>query len=378
MAVLVFLLAIAALAVLVVANSITIVQQAETVVIERLGRFHRILDPGINIVIPFFDQPRRITWRYTSEVRGQLFHRKGQAKKLDLREQIYDFPRQNVITRDNVSTEINAMLYFQITDPKRAVYEIADLPGAIEKLTQTSLRNVVGEMDLDELLTSRDKVNRTLREILDGASDKWGVKVNRVEIQDISPPPEIRQAMEKQMRAERDKRAIVLTAEGSKDAAILEAEGMRDSQIARATGEQRARIMDAEAEAQARIRVAQAEAEAIRLISESLGGPNPAGYLIGIRYIDALKSMGDGDAAKIVYLPYEATALMASVGGLRDLFSQNEEEGRVTPAARPVFRSPPPPSLSAGPTPATPPPPPPPSPPPSAPEAPPTESLIKD
>jgi len=346
----IFLLAIAGLAVLLVATGFTVVQQAETMVIERLGRYHRTLDSGINVIIPFFDQPRRITWRYTSEVNGTLVHRKGQAKKLDLREQIYDFPRQNVITRDNVATEINAMLYFQITDPKRAVYEIADLPGAIEKLTQTSLRNVVGEMDLDQLLTSRDKVNATLREILDGASDKWGVKVNRVEIQDISPPPEIRQAMEKQMRAERDKRAMVLTAEGSKQAAILEAEGMRDSQVARATGEQKARIMAAEADAQARVRVAQAEAEAIRLITGSLGGSNPSGYLIGIRYIEALKSMGDGKAEKIVYLPYEASALMASVGGLKELLTQTpggSAEGKRSGVAPP----PTPPSLA----PATPP-----------------------
>jgi regulator of protease activity HflC (stomatin/prohibitin superfamily) len=345
----IFLLAIAGLAVLLVATGFTVVQQAETMVIERLGRYHRTLDSGINVIIPFFDQPRRITWRYTSEVNGTLIHRKGQAKKLDLREQIYDFPRQNVITRDNVATEINAMLYFQITDPKRAVYEIADLPGAIEKLTQTSLRNVVGEMDLDQLLTSRDKVNGTLREILDGASDKWGVKVNRVEIQDINPPPEIRQAMEKQMRAERDKRAMVLTAEGSKQAAILEAEGMRDSQVARATGEQKARIMAAEADAQARVRVAQAEAEAIRLITGSLGGSNPSGYLIGIRYIEALKSMGDGKAEKIVYLPYEASALMASVGGLKELLTQNPGGSAETKRSS-VAPPPAPPSLAPAPS----------------------------
>jgi regulator of protease activity HflC (stomatin/prohibitin superfamily) len=342
-----FLLVVAAamLAVIVVAMGFTVVQQAETIVVERLGRYHRTLESGINVIIPFFDQPRRMVWRYTSEVGGQLIHRKQEVKKIDLREQIYDFPRQNVITRDNVATEINAMLYFQITDPRRAVYEIADLPGAIEKLTQTSLRNVVGEMELDQLLTSRDKVNTALREILDGASDKWGVKVNRVEIQDISPPAEIRHAMEKQMRAERDKRAAVLTAEASKQSAILEAEGMRESQIARATGEQKATIMAAEAEAQARVRVAQAEAEAIKLLSAALGTTNPVSYLMGMRYIDALKSMGDGNAEKIVYLPYEATGIMASIGGIKELFAGSvptqPASGPPTPQRRAVDAPPP-------------------------------------
>ncbi|HEU4560859.1 MAG TPA: stomatin-like protein [Longimicrobium sp.] len=323
MSVLVLTLALVVLAVVLVAMGFTVVQQAETMVIERLGRYHRTLESGINVIIPLIDQPRRIHWRYTTEVGGQLIHRKETARKIDLREQLYDFPRQNVITRDNVATEINAMIYFQITDPRRAVYEIADLPGAIEKLTQTSLRNVVGEMDLDELLSSRDKVNAALRQILDAASDKWGVKVNRVEIQDINPPPEIRHAMEKQMRAERDKRAAVLTAEAAKQSAILEAEGMREAQIARATGEQKAKIMNAEADAQARVRVAQAEAQAIRLITESLGGQaaNPASYLIGMRYIDALKAIGGGKGEKVVYLPYEATSLMGSLGGLRELLA---------------------------------------------------------
>jgi regulator of protease activity HflC (stomatin/prohibitin superfamily) len=321
MSVLILVTALVALVVVLVAMGFTVVQQAETMVIERLGRYHRTLDSGINVIIPLIDQPRRIQWRYTTEHNGQLIHRKDSARRIDLREQLYDFPRQNVITRDNVATEINAMIYFQITDPRRAVYEIADLPGAIEKLTQTSLRNVVGEMDLDELLSSRDKVNTALRQILDSASDKWGVKVNRVEIQDINPPPEIRHAMEKQMRAERDKRAAVLTAEAAKQSAILEAEGMREAQIARATGEQKARIMAAEAEAQARVRVAQAEAQAIKLITESLGGANPASYLIGVRYVDALRAMGDGKAEKVVYLPYESSALMGSLGGLKELLA---------------------------------------------------------
>jgi len=332
--------AFAVLAVVVVAMGFTVVQQAETIVVERLGRYHRTLDSGIHVIFPFFDQPRRMVWRYTSEINGQLIHRKAEAKRIDLREQIYDFPRQNVITRDNVATEINALLYFQITDPRRAVYEIADLPGAIEKLTQTSLRNIVGEMDLDELLTSRDKVNTALREILDGASDKWGVKVNRVEIQDISPPPEIRHAMEKQMRAERDKRAAVLTAEAAKQAAILEAEGMREAQVARATGEQKARIMAAEAEAQARVRVAQAESEAIKLVAGALGQTNPASYLMGMKYIDALRAMTEGNAEKVVFLPYEATGVMASIGGIKELLQAQQPTRRAADGGPPLMATP--------------------------------------
>ncbi|HEX7119277.1 MAG TPA: paraslipin, partial [Longimicrobiales bacterium] len=201
------LLAVAMLGVVILALGFRVVQQAETVVIERLGRYHRTLESGINIIIPIIDRPRTIRWRYVRETGdGGVVVRTEDSDRIDLREQVYDFPRQNVITKDNVSTEINAMLYFQITDAKRAVYEIADLPTAIEKLTQTSLRNVVGELDLDQLLSSRDTVNGRLRGILDEATDKWGVKVNRVEIQDITPPPEVKRAMEQQMRAERDKR----------------------------------------------------------------------------------------------------------------------------------------------------------------------------
>lgn len=336
----ILLVAVALLVVVLIAMGVTVVQQAETVVIERLGRYHRTLDSGINVVVPLMDRPRHIQWRTTGEAGYEgAVYRKHTAKRIDLREQLYDFPRQNVITRDNVATEINAMVYFQITDPMRAVYEIADLPNAIEKLTQTSLRNVVGEMDLDELLSSRDKVNSSLRMILDDATDKWGVKVNRVEIQDINPPPDIRQAMEKQMRAERDKRAAVLTAEASKQSAILEAEGVAEAQVTRAQGEQKARIMAAEAEAQARARVAQGEAQAIRMITDSLGGTgvNPSSYLVAMRYIDAIKGLGDGNAEKIVYLPYEATSIMGSLGGIKELFAA--ADGKEAPERRPAPRA---------------------------------------
>lgn len=326
------LLALAILGVVILALGFRVVQQAETIVVERLGRYHRTLESGINVILPIVDRPRQVRWRYVVEMMdGSMVVRTSHTNRIDLREQVYDFPRQNVITKDNVSTEINAMLYFQITDPVRAVYEIVDLPNAIEKLTQTSLRNVVGELDLDQLLSSRDTVNSRLRGILDEATDKWGVKVNRVEIQDITPPPDVKRAMEQQMRAERDKRAAILEAEGRKQAEILRAEGDRQSAITRAEGEREARIMAADAEAQARLKEAEAEARALEQVREALGDASPAGYLLGVQYIEALKSLGDGKSEKVVYLPYEATGLMASIGGIRDLFTDGTTRVRRRP-----------------------------------------------
>jgi regulator of protease activity HflC (stomatin/prohibitin superfamily) len=292
------------------------------VVVERLGRYHRTLNSGINIVLPILDKPRQIEWRYVQEMPdGKTLVRKRAVSRIDLRETVYDFPRQSVITKDNVSTSINALLYFQITDPVRSVYEIANLPDAIEKLTQTTLRNVIGELDLDETLTSRDTINAKLRAILDEAADKWGVKVNRVELQDISPPDDVKGAMEKQMRAERDRRAATLAAEGAKTANILQAEGLREAEIRKAEGYRQARILTADGEAEARRRIAEAESQAIQSISQALTavGANPASYLLGVRYIDALKEMVSGKDNKVVYLPYEATAALGSLGGIREM-----------------------------------------------------------
>src|SRR5215813_5244666 len=205
-------------------KTIIVVRQAQTMVIERVGKYSRSLSSGVNLVIPWFDQPRALDWHQVISLpSGETITRRYRSSTIDLRETVYVFPRQSVITKDNVVVEINALLYFQVTDPVRAVYEIANLPDAIEKLTQTTLRNVIGEMDLDEALSSRDAVNTKLRAILDEATDKWGVKVNRVELQDITPPQDIRIAMEKQMRAERDRRAVILEAEGAKRSKILEA-----------------------------------------------------------------------------------------------------------------------------------------------------------
>ena len=315
------LIAIAVLVVLFTLSGIRIVQQSENVIIERLGKYSRTLTAGINVIIPIVDRPRQIMWRYTREgFDGRAYVVKRNSVKIDLRETVYDFPKQNVITKDNVVTEINAILYFQVIDPVKATYEISNLPDAIEKLTQTTLRNVIGDMNLDETLTSRDTINSKLRTVLDDASHKWGVKVNRVELQDINPPHDIRDAMEKQMRAERDKRAKILTAEAEKQAQILDSEGLKEAAINKAEGEKRSQILRAEGDAEARIRIAHGEAEAINRIVEAIKAKgDPINYLIAVRYVDTLKEMVSGKDNKTVYLPYEATSILGSIGGIKDL-----------------------------------------------------------
>ena len=304
------------------AKGIRIVKQSEAMIVERLGKYHKTLESGINIIIPIIDQPRQISWRYSETgFNGDVISVFKMRDRIDLRENVFDFPKQNVITRDNVVTEINALIYFQIMDPIKSVYEIGNLPSAIEKLTQTTLRNVVGELDLDQSLSSRDTINTKLRTILDDATNKWGVKVNRVELQDINPPQEIREAMEKQMRAERDRRATVLEAEGEKTSQILTAEGQRESDIQRAEGEKRAAVLEAEGQAEARIRIAEAEAAAIKLVSNEIKGfsGDPVQYLIAQRYLETLQEMTSGKDNKTVYLPYEASGVLSSLGGIKGI-----------------------------------------------------------
>jgi regulator of protease activity HflC (stomatin/prohibitin superfamily) len=315
---------VAIFTIILVVKGLRIVQQSETMIIERLGKYHKTLQSGFNVIIPIIDKPREITWRYTMEdTEGNIYVQHKLQQKIDLRETVYDFPKQNVITRDNIVTEINALIYFQVIDAKRAVYEISNLPQAIEKLTQTSLRNVIGDLDLDQTLTSRDTINNKLQEILDDATDKWGVKVNRVELQDINPPQDIRAAMEKQMRAERDKRATILDAEGDKRAAILEAEGEMQAAIKRAEGERKSKILEAEGQAQARIEVAQAEAEAIEKITNAVAKKgDPINYLIALKYLDTLKEMTSGKDNKTIYLPYEASGVLSSLGGIKEILGK--------------------------------------------------------
>lgn len=293
--------------------ALVIIPQSETKIVERLGRYYATLRPGINIIIPFVDRAKEIV-----VMRGGRYL---YSNSIDLREQVYDFPKQNVITKDNVQTEINALLYFQIVDPFKAVYEINNLPNAIEKLTQTTLRNIIGELELDETLTSRDTINTKLRSVLDDATNKWGIKVNRVELQDITPPESVLSAMEKQMQAERNKRATILTSEGKKASDILQSEGEKMATINRAEAQKQQAILKAEGEAQARIRKAEAEAIAIRKITEAVGeSSNPANYLLAQKYIQMLQQLAEGDKTKTVYLPYEATNLLGSIGGIKDLF----------------------------------------------------------
>ncbi len=304
--------------------AVKVVPQSETKVVERLGKFHSVLQPGLNFIIPFIDKPKVI---YTRRVENGAFGRSGirvsTTSVIDLREQVYDFPSQQVITRDNVTTEINALLYFQIVDPKKSVYEIDNLPNAIEKLTQTSLRNVIGELELDETLTSRDTINAKLQTILDEATNKWGVKVNRVELQDITPPESVRVAMEKQMQAERNRRAEILNAEGEKQSLILRSEGQKMSQINKAEAEKQAAILKAEGEARAQVLRAQAEADAIRNVAEAVAqsSTDPAAYLLAQKYIETLKSMTDGKDNKTIFMPYEASSVLSSLGSVKHLFN---------------------------------------------------------
>lgn len=311
-------------AIVVISAGVKVVPQSETRVIERLGRFHSVLSPGLNFIIPFIDKPKTIyTRRVEQGLGGRHMVRTVATTVIDLREQVYDFPSQQVITRDNVTTEINALLYFQITDPKKAVYEIDNLPNAIEKLTQTSLRNVIGELELDETLTSRDTINTKLQAILDDATNKWGVKVNRVELQDITPPESVRVAMEKQMQAERNRRAEILNAEGEKQSLILRSEGEKASQINKAEARKQSEILRAEGDAQAIILNAQAEADAIRRVAEAVavGKTDPAAYMLAMKYIDTLREMTTGKDNKTVYIPYEASSVLSSLGSIRTLFN---------------------------------------------------------
>jgi regulator of protease activity HflC (stomatin/prohibitin superfamily) len=322
----VFAIIIVLLAVVIISAGVKVVPQSETRVVERLGRFHSVLNPGLNFIIPFVDKPKTIyTRRVETAIGGRHIVRSTVTAVIDLREQVYDFPSQQVITRDNVTTEINALLYFQIVDPKKAVYEIDNLPNAIEKLTQTSLRNVIGELELDETLTSRDTINTKLQAILDDATNKWGVKVNRVELQDITPPESVRVAMEKQMQAERNRRAEILNAEGEKQSLILRSEGEKASKINQAEAVKQSEILRAEGEARAIILNAQAEADAILRVADAVrsSNTNPASYMLAMKYIETLREMTSGKDNKTVYIPYEASSVLSSLGSIQSLFKNS-------------------------------------------------------
>ena len=292
------LFAVAVFLLIVLMKAIKIVPQKQVKLIERLGKFHRTAEAGLNTIFPFLDSVR---------------------ETLDLREQITKIEPQACITRDNVTMEVDAVIYFVVMDPVRAVYEVQNLRWGIEQLTLSALRNVIGALDLDHTLTSRDTINGQLRTALDTATQQWGIKVMRIELKNITPPEEIRLTMEKQMTAERTRRAVVTTAEGEKSSAILRAEGQKQSQIVSAEGSKQAAILAAEGQAEARLRVAQAEASAIEMITKALGTTgSPAQYLIAKSYLESLGQIAS-DADKLVFLPYEAAGVMASLGGLKEL-----------------------------------------------------------
>ena len=313
----ILLIVVVALVVIYILKGIKIVSQSESMIVERLGKYNRTLNAGINVILPIVERAKN-TYSRRQDGRPHI------TDHIDMREQVYDFDKQSVITKDNVMTEINALLYFQIVDPMKAVYEIQNLPLAIEKLTQTTLRNVVGEMELDETLTSRDTINSKLRNVLDDATNKWGVKVNRVELQDITPPESIRRTMELQMQAERNRRAEILKAEGEKQAQILNSEGEKQAEINAAEAEKQANILKAEGEARAKVLQAEAEAAAIRNIAEAVSdrGADPVNYLLAVKYIETLKEVAGGQENKTVYLPYEASNLLGSLGGIKDMFGK--------------------------------------------------------
>lgn len=318
---------IAIIAVLYVLKGFKIIPQSETRVVERLGRYDRTLQSGINYLFPIIDRAREVSQRTEMMVNGQKYAVIKSTSRIDLREQVYDFDKQSVITKDNVTTTINALLYFQIVDPVKSVYEIDNLPNAIEKLTQTTLRNVIGELELDETLTSRDTINSKLRVVLDEATNKWGVKVNRVELQDITPPESVRRAMEQQMQAERERRAKVLEAKGQKESMILQSEGEKESQINQAEAEKQTQILKAQGEADAKVLQATAEAEAIRKVADAIAESktDPATYMLLMKYVDTLKEIGGGEHAKTVFLPFEASNLVGALGSLTEILPKRDK-----------------------------------------------------
>ena len=303
-------------------KSLKIVGQAEVMVIERLGRFNRVARSGLNILMPFVERPRSIDVRFfENDVNGVKRISAGSTTRIDLREQVLNFPSQPVITKDNVTIDIDAVIYYRVADPQKATYAVQNLPYALETLTKTTLRNIVGEMELDQTLGSRDLINRRMREVIDEASIGWGVDVTRVELQSIEPPRDIQQSMELQMRAERERRAAVTNAEATKRAAILEAEGSRESQTQRAEGEKAASVLRAQGLAEARLAMAEAEAEAIERISASLPEGQAAMYMLGLKYLEALPHIAQG-AATTIFLPAEAAGVLGALGGMKEMLTK--------------------------------------------------------
>ena len=283
--------------------SIKIVRQSEVYIIERLGKFHKIADAGLTIIIPFIDHVRSI---------------------VSLKQQTMDIPPQDVITKDNVTITIDTVVFYRILEPAKAVYEIQSLKKGIEYLSVTTIRDIVGKMDLDSTFTSRDAINDKLRAILDEATDRWGCKIDRVEIQDITPPPDVKDAMEKQMNAERNKRASILQAEGERQAAVLKAQGEKEAAILQAEADKEAKVRRAAGEAEAIRKVAEAKADEVKLVYGAMMKANPDDKLVQLKSLEALKDVAQGEANK-VFIPFEATGALSAIGAAADMLNDKNE-----------------------------------------------------
>ncbi|MBN1572662.1 MAG: SPFH/Band 7/PHB domain protein [Deltaproteobacteria bacterium] len=288
-------------AIIIIAMGLRIVRPWEKGLVERLGKYQRTVGSGLTIVVPFLELLR----------------------KVDMREQVVDVPPQDVITKDNVAVSVDAVVYYEVTDPVKVTYNVAHFYTAATKLAQTNLRNLVGDLALDESLTSRELINTKLREILDDATDKWGTKVTRVELQRIEPPQDVTDAMHRQMKAERDRRAMILEAEGHKKSAVLKAEG-----------EAEAIMKVADAEKYKKVAIAQGEGEAIETVFSAIHKGGPTNDLIAVKYLETLGNIAEGNATKI-FLPYEATGIMGSIGGIADLFGDKKEGAKTPTPPRP-------------------------------------------
>lgn len=291
-----FLLILLVLFIIFMAMSIKIVRQSEVYIIERLGKFHKVADAGLTIIIPFVDHVRSI---------------------VSLKQQTLDITPQRVITKDNVTITIDTVVFYKVVDPARAVYEIQNLKKGIEYLSVTAMRDLVGKMDLDSTFSARDTINDKLRAILDDATTKWGCDIDRVEVQDIMPPADIRDAMEKQMNAERNKRAAILQAEGERQAAVLKAQGEKDAAILHADAEREAKIRKAQGEAESIRRIAAARAEEVKMVYGAMMKANPSEKVVQLKSLETLKDVADGDANKI-FIPFEATSTLSSLGVMKD------------------------------------------------------------
>ncbi|MBP3801844.1 MAG: paraslipin [Clostridia bacterium] len=298
-----FLLILLAIIVIIAFMSIKIVKQSEVYIIERLGKFYKVADAGLTIILPFFDHVRSV---------------------VSLKQQTMDVPPQGVITKDNVTITIDTVVFYQITDPAKAVYEIQNLKKGIEYLALTTIRDIIGKMSLDETFSSRDGINNKLRIVLDEATDRWGCKVDRVEIKDINPPADIRDAMEKEMNAERNKRALILESEAQRQSAITIAEGKKEAAILEAEAEREAKIRKADGEAQAIKAVAEAKAKEVQMVYDAMKKADPNDKLVQLKSLEALEEVAKGEANK-VFIPFEATSALSSLGAIKEVLKDEDK-----------------------------------------------------